>query len=87
MPNRFSARLKLRNRRDKNPPLRRLDRQLSNPEPRNPTKEKPRKKGFSPTTTTMTTMLKTMKAKKNLLRRQQKNGNPTISEGKKLKIL
>ena len=32
-------------------------------------------------------MLKTMKAVKNHLRRQQKNGNPTISEEKKLKIL
>ena len=78
----------LRNRRDQNPPLRRLDRQLSNPEPSNPTKEKPRKKIFSPPTTTMTTMIKTMKAVKNRLRRcQQKNGNPTISEEKKLKIL
>ena len=28
-----------------------------------------------------------MKAVKNPLRRQQKNGNPTISEEKKLKIL
>ena len=74
----------LRNRRDQNPPLRRLDRQLSNPEPSNPTKEKPRKKNFSPPpTTTMTTMIKTMKAVKNRLRRhQQKNGNPTISEEK-----
>ena len=36
----------------------------------------------------MTTMIKTMKAVKNRLRRrQQKNGNPTISEEKKLKIL
>ena len=79
---------KLRNRRDQNPPLRRLDRQLSNPEPSNPTKEKPRKKNFSPPTTKMTTMIKTMKSVKNRLRRrQQKNGNPTISEEKKLKIL
>ena len=79
----------LRTRRDRNPPLRRLDRQLSNPKPSNPTKEKPRKKNFSPTpTTTMTTMIKTMKAVKNRLRRrQQKNGNPTISEEKKLKLL
>ena len=36
----------------------------------------------------MTTMIKTMKAVKNRLRRrQQKNGNPTISEEKKLKLL
>ena len=36
----------------------------------------------------MTTMIKTMKAVKNRLRRrQQKNGNPTISEEKKLKTL
>ena len=36
----------------------------------------------------MTTMKKTLKAVKNRLRRrQQKNGNPTISEEKKLKIL
>ena len=78
----------LRNRRDQNPPLRRLDRQLSNPEPSNPTKEKPRKKNFFPPTTTMTTMIKTMKTVKNRLRRrQQKNGNPTISEEKKFKIL
>ena len=76
-------------RRDLNPPLRRLDRQLSNPKPSNPTKEKPRKKNFfPPPTTTMTTMIKTMKAVKNRLRRrQQKNGNPTISEEKKLKLL
>ena len=109
MPNRFSARLRLRakqlspqllppsspttrqlrTRRDQNPPLRRLYRQLSNPKPSNPTEEKPRKKNFSPPpTTTMTTMIKTMKAVKNLLRRrQQKNGNPTISEEKKLKLL
>ena len=80
----------LRTRRDQNPPLRRprLDRQLSNPKPSNPTKEKLRKKKFSPPTTTMTTMIKTMKAVKNRLRRRQKkNGNPTISEEKKLKIL
>ena len=61
----------LRNRRDENPSARRLDRQLSNPEPRYPTKEKPRKKEFSPPTTTMTTMIKTMKAVKNRLRRQK----------------
>ena len=36
----------LRTRRDQNPPLRRLDRQLSNPKPSNPTKEKPRKKNY-----------------------------------------
>ena len=79
----------LSTRRDLNPPLRRLDRQLSNPKPSNSTKEKPRKKNFSPPpTTTMTTMIKTMKAVKNRLRRrQQKNGNPTISEEKKLKLL
>ena len=79
----------LRTRRDQNPPLRRLDRQLSNPKPSYPTKEKPRKKYFSPPpTTTMTTMIKTMKAVKNRLRRrQQKNGNPTISEEKKLTVL
>ena len=81
----------LRTRRDQNPPLRRLrlDRQLSNPKPSNPTKEKPRKKNFSPPpTTTMTTMIQTMKAVKNRLRRrQQKNGNPTISDEKKLKII
>ena len=36
----------------------------------------------------MTTMIKTMKAVKNRLRqRQQKNGNPTIREEKKLKLL
>ena len=36
----------------------------------------------------MTTMIKTMKAVMNRLRRhQQKNGNPTISEEKKLKLL
>ena len=36
----------------------------------------------------MTTMIKTMKAVKNRLRRcQKKNGNATISEEKKLKIL
>ena len=40
------------------------------------------------TSSTMTTMIKTMKAVKNRLRRrQQKNGNPTISEEKKLKLL
>ena len=51
-------------------------------------KEKPRKKNFSPPTTTMTTLIKTMKAvEKRLRRRQQKNGNPTISEEKKFKIL
>ena len=78
----------LSTRRDQNPPLRRLDRQLSNPKPSNTTKEKPRKKNFSPPTTTMTTMIKTMKAVKNRLRRrQQKNGDPTISEEKKLKTL
>ena len=76
----------LSTRRDQNPPLRRLDRQLANPKPSNPTKEKPRKKNFSPPPTT--TMTKTMKAVKNRLgRRQQKNGNPTISEEKKLKLL
>ena len=102
MPNRFSARLRakqlspqlllplspttrqLRNRKDQNPPLRRLDRQLSNPEPSNPTKEKPREKNFSPPTLRM---IKTMKAVKNRLRRQQKKGNPTISEETKLKII
>ena len=58
------------------------------PRPNSPTKEKPRKKKFNPPTTTMTTMIKTMKTVKNRLRRrQQKNGNPTISEEKKLKIL
>ena len=35
----------------------------------------------------MTTMIKTRKAGKNHLRCQQKTGNPTISEEKKLKIL
>ena len=36
----------------------------------------------------MTTMIKSMKAVKNRLRRrQQKNGNPTISEEKKFKLL
>ena len=103
MPNRFSARLRakqlspqllpplspttrqLRSRRFQNHPLRSLDRQLSSPEPSNPTKEKPRKKNFSPPTTTM---LKSIKAVMNRLRRrQQKNGNPTISEEKKLKTL
>ena len=40
----------LRNRTDQNPPLRILDRQLSNPETNNPTKEKSRKKKiFFPT--------------------------------------
>ena len=39
----------LKNLRDQNPPLRRLDRQLSNPGPSNPTKEKPRKNEFFPT--------------------------------------
>ena len=59
----------LSTQRDQNPPLRRLDRQLSNPKPSNPTEEKPRKKNFSPPpTTTMTTMIKTMKAVKNRLR-------------------
>ena len=49
-------------------------------------KRKTQKKEFSPPTTTMTRMIKTMKPVKNRLRRrQQKNGNPTISE--KLKIL
>ena len=52
-------------------------------------KRKTQKKIFSPPpTTTMTTMIKTMKAVKNRLRRrQQKNGNPTISEEKKHKLL
>ena len=79
----------LRTQRDQNPPLRRLDRQLSNPKPSNPTKEKPRKNKFPPPpTTTMTAMIKTMKAVKNRLRRrQQKNGSPTISEEKKLKLI
>ena len=47
-----------------------------------------KKEFFPPSTATMTTMIKTMKAVKNRLRRrQQKNGNPAISEVKKLKIL
>ena len=52
-------------------------------------KKNPENKNFSPPpTTTMTTMIKTMKAVKNRLRRrQQKNGNPTISEEKKLTVL
>ena len=51
-------------------------------------KRKSQKKEIFPPTTTMTTMIKIMKAVKNRLRRrQQKNGNPTISEEKKLKIL
>ena len=39
----------LRNRTDQNPPLRILDRLLSNPEPNNPTKKNPEKKEFFPT--------------------------------------
>ena len=51
-------------------------------------KRKTQKKNFSPPTRTITTMIKTMKAVKNRLRRrQQTNGNPTISEDKRLKIL
>ena len=79
----------LRNRRDQNPPLWRLDRQLSSPQNQAIRQKKnSEKKNFSPPTTTMTTMIKTMKAVKNRLRRPQpKNRNPTISEEKKLKIL
>ena len=57
--------------------------------PKQSDERKTQKKEFSPpSTATMTTMIKTMKAVKNRLRRrQQKNGNPAISEVKKLKIL
>ena len=58
------------------------------PKTRQSDKIKIQKKEFFPPTTTMTTMIKIMKAVKNRLRRrQQNNGNPTISEEKKLKIL
>ena len=75
----------LRTRRDQNPPLRRLDRQLK-PKTKQSHKRKTQKKEFFSTNDNDDDDDK--KAVKNRLRRrQQKNGNPTISEEKKLKTI
>ena len=49
--------------------------------------DKRKTQNFPPPTTIMTTMIKSIKAVKNRLRRQQKIGNPIISEEKKIILL
>ena len=74
----------LRNRKNQSPHLRRLDRPLSNPELSNPTKNS---ETFFLTKDKNEDDNINTNAVKNCFRRQQKNGNPTISVDNKYKLL